>query len=324
MTPSAGRRIAKALFHNLGGISVVRWQNRDALRILMYHRFWPPGSGLRSSLEDQCRLLSRQYRPLSLSAAAAALRAEAPLAPNSIAVTVDDGHRDFFDHAFPLFQAYRIPAMVYLATDFITHRAWLWFDRLAYCVRHARAAQLEWEGKMWPLATTEERDLAGSAICSQLEGLPHRQRLASLQAIEKLTHSEVPAEPPEEYAPLDWTQIRAMRRQGIEFGAHTITHPILSTLESDAALTQEIQGSRDVIEEALQEPVLHFCYPSGRPQDRSSKVVDVVRQCGFRTAVTTERGLNRPGDDPFLLHRLGVEPGSEPAYFRQQAAGLVV
>ena len=42
---------------------------------------------------------------------------------------------------------------------------------------------------------------------------------------------------------LDWEQLGALQRSGVHLGAHTCTHPRLTTLEGDA-LEREIVGSK--------------------------------------------------------------------------------
>ncbi len=124
--------------------------------------------------------------------------------------------------------------------------------------------------------------------------------------------------------PLAWDDVRLMARKGVEFGAHTRTHPVLSRLTSHAELNAEIAGSKRRIEDALASPVRHFCYPNGSQRDISREAVDAVRQAGFETAVTTESGVNGVGDDPFLLRRIGVDPGYARDYFARCATGFHV
>ena len=101
---------------------------------------------------------------------------------------------------------------------------------------------------------------------------------------------------------LSWDEVRQMYKQHISFGAHTVTHPVLSKL-SDTKLAAEITGSKNKIEEKLNAPVQHFAYPFGQPSDVGAGVKEAVRRAGFATAVTTVWGFNRPGDDLYDLKR---------------------
>jgi peptidoglycan/xylan/chitin deacetylase (PgdA/CDA1 family) len=108
----------------------------------------------------------------------------------------------------------------------------------------------------------------------------------------------------------------------MEFGAHTVTHPILSRVSGSAEMRGEIEGSKRRIEEELGGGVEHFCYPNGSERDFTGEAVEVVRAAGFRTATTTTLGIVSPGDDALRLRRIGVEPGYEERYFAECAAAL--
>jgi peptidoglycan/xylan/chitin deacetylase (PgdA/CDA1 family) len=97
-------------------------------------------------------------------------------------------------------------------------------------------------------------------------------------------------------------EVRAMARDGWEVGAHTITHPDLTTLDA-AGLRREIAGSRSRLHAALGLPIDVFCYPAGR---FDATVEAAVRDAGYRAATTTEEGLARREGDPYALPRLRV------------------
>jgi hypothetical protein len=112
---------------------------------------------------------------------------------------------------------------------------------------------------------------------------------------------------------LEWDEIRQMQRAGIDFGAHTVTHPVLGKLGLPR-LIEEIRGSKLALENRLQHPVRHFAYPFGKPADLSDDAKRVVRDAGFETAVTTISGFNLPGENLLELKRLHLEE-SDPAMF---------
>src|SRR5437667_11433043 len=76
-----------------GGVNLMRRAGRRGVRILLYHRF--PASA-RASLEAQCAHLRRHYHLVSLDEVAGWLHNADRLPHNSLAVTVDDGYRDFY------------------------------------------------------------------------------------------------------------------------------------------------------------------------------------------------------------------------------------
>jgi peptidoglycan/xylan/chitin deacetylase (PgdA/CDA1 family) len=100
-------------------------------------------------------------------------------------------------------------------------------------------------------------------------------------------------------------QIREMADHGVGFGAHTVTHPILSALSREAAAI-EVAASKAHIEQMTGRETTAFAYPNGRAGDFTVSSVAAVRASGFRSAVTTIHGANAPGQDPFLLRRIGL------------------
>jgi peptidoglycan/xylan/chitin deacetylase (PgdA/CDA1 family) len=273
--------------------------------------------------------LRRFYHPISLSEAAHALRSGAPLPPNAVVVTVDDGYRDFFEIAYPVFAAHKIPATVYLVTGFMDGELWLWTDQLRYSIAKAAARTFEvslpdGERIAIDLETQGGRERAVSALSQAAKRMPDAARRGFLEELPHLLGTPVPAEPPAEYAPLTWESVKQMAANGIEFGAHTCSHPILSRLETEAALWEEIHGSKRRIEEQIGSPVLHFCYPNGRPQDIGVRAIDCVKRAGYETAVVTAQGFNSRDADLYALKRIPADPAYSDAFFAEYIAGVRV
>jgi peptidoglycan/xylan/chitin deacetylase (PgdA/CDA1 family) len=97
-------------------------------------------------------------------------------------------------------------------------------------------------------------------------------------------------------------QLRQWQVAGMEVGAHTRTHPRLTQC-SDAALRDEVQGSKRDLEDRLGAAVPQFCYPYG---DADTRVVDCVQQAGYTAATVTRRGRVVPGSDLWRLPRVQV------------------
>jgi peptidoglycan/xylan/chitin deacetylase (PgdA/CDA1 family) len=101
---------------------------------------------------------------------------------------------------------------------------------------------------------------------------------------------------------LDWPQLHALERRGIEIGSHTVDHVSLDQL-SDAHALAELRDSRAVLERRLGHPVRWFAYPFGAEDPR---VVRLVRAAGYLLAVTTQGGREQSSSAPLELHRLEV------------------
>jgi peptidoglycan/xylan/chitin deacetylase (PgdA/CDA1 family) len=89
---------------------------------------------------------------------------------------------------------------------------------------------------------------------------------------------------------------------GTRFGAHTRTHCSLPDVPGDD-LREEVEGSRDALEQRLGTTVPTFAYPFGRLDDRATAA---VREAGFLGACTVKPRLARLDDDPLLIPRVEV------------------
>jgi peptidoglycan/xylan/chitin deacetylase (PgdA/CDA1 family) len=105
---------------------------------------------------------------------------------------------------------------------------------------------------------------------------------------------------------MTWSQVRELRADGFEIGAHTRTHADLGQATGPVA-DREISGSRHEIEARLGgAPVELFAYPYGRAENLTESNRDLVRKSGFRCCASCSGGSNPRGGDPFRLRRIPV------------------
>ncbi len=85
-------------------------------------------------------------------------------------------------------------------------------------------------------------------------------------------------------------EVRELAEAGWELGAHTMTHPDLSTLDYDAC-RHEIEDSKTALEEIGGDLVETFAYPFGR---YGPAAIAAARDSGLTAAVTTGSGSWAP------------------------------
>ena len=110
---------------------------------------------------------------------------------------------------------------------------------------------------------------------------------------------------------MDTAQIRELRRHGVRFGSHTLTHPSLVRL-GDAQLRRELVESRRKLEELLGDEVDMLAYPYGHANPR---VRAAAIEAGYKMAFTTVDGLN-VWEDPFAMRRIEFNQALPPALYR--------
>jgi peptidoglycan/xylan/chitin deacetylase (PgdA/CDA1 family) len=98
-----------------------------------------------------------------------------------------------------------------------------------------------------------------------------------------------------------WDEIQEMSRGGVEFGAHTQSHPDLAALSHENAV-REVLGSKATIEDYLGREVRFFAYPCGN----RSQAVDTLVRKEFAAACSTELAFVNSASDVFFLPRIDM------------------
>ncbi len=222
---------------------------------------------------------------------------------HSVAITFDDGYRDNFTSAFPVLKELGIPTTIFLATGYIGTGVMPWYDQVCLAFKLTARARLEGDSLGWPAGSLASREQRVALLDRTLPWLRQMDDDARRKTLPALFHAlGVPSSLTLPNYMLNWDEVRQMRAQKIMFGAHTVTHPVLSRVTA-ARLREEICESKKTVEQKLQTEIRHFAYPFGRPTDYSEEAKRCLREHGFRTAVTTEFGFNSPGDDLLALKR---------------------
>jgi peptidoglycan/xylan/chitin deacetylase (PgdA/CDA1 family) len=297
----------------VGFFSYSRRWNATKLRALLYHRFSDrrrDGYVSQETFRKQVAYAKKAFRILCPDT----LFRVASKGDHGVVITVDDGYRDFYDVAFPILRETRAPAIVYLTTDFIDGKTWLWFDKVDYLMQKT-------DDKDFPFPLIDVREQFrcedASRILERLKRVGTQERDEQIATLSEYLGIGVPENPPEDYLPLSWEQIREMAESGIAFGSHTCTHPILTQSEAETAWS-EIRHSKERIEEELGKPVISFAYPNGAYNE---SVVQMVREAGYEYSFACNYGFFNPQDDRYTLNRVAISD-YPLVYFRQDLCGV--
>jgi peptidoglycan/xylan/chitin deacetylase (PgdA/CDA1 family) len=292
-----------------GAFAPFRWAHRGQALICAYHRFSEREGGAPISARafaEQVKYLSAHYTLVPLSQLAVCLQ-KPEIPPRLAAITIDDGYLDAYEIAFPILRKHRAPATVFVVTEFVEGKTWLWTDRPRYLTALAasQAFEIGIEGRKLRLELNgaASREAAACAVNAALKPLPEEARNAAIERLALKLRAPLPERPPAEYRAINWRQAREMADAGVEIGSHTLTHPILTGL-NDYRLREEVSQSRDRIQTALRRRAETFCYPNG---DYDLRTQREVARAGYQCAVTTEIGLNNERNDPLALRRVHGE-----------------
>jgi peptidoglycan/xylan/chitin deacetylase (PgdA/CDA1 family) len=216
------------------------------------------------------------------------------------AITFDDGYADNLHVAVPILVRMGMPATFFIATGF-TDGGRMWNDTIVETVRACQKETLDLSelgvGR-YPLADWLQRRQAIAALIDAIKYRSVTERVTLTEAIARKVDVRLPSD-----LMMTSAQLRAMRAAGMQLGAHTVSHPILATLDQEEA-TKEIAESRRFLEDVLGERIGLFAYPTGKPGvDYRAEQADLVRDLGFDAAVSTEWGAAGSTTDLFQIPR---------------------
>jgi hypothetical protein len=175
----------------------------------------------------------------------------------------------------------------------------------------------------YSLSSIARREESALHLSRSLKRIPIAQRDAALDEIEAVCGRPLPR--PEEgqrYDFLTWQQIREMASAGVEFGSHTVRHPILSTLDA-ARLDAEIAESKRQIEASVGVACDAFAYPNGSADDYGEREKKALRAAGYRCALSLRGNVNGCRPDLFELDRINIGRRLDEAGFQAEVAGLL-
>lgn len=283
--------------------------NAARLSILIFHRVHAapdelfPAEPDARRFDEICAWLKAWFNVLPLDEAVHCLGSRR-LPARAACITFDDGYADNLDVALPILQRHRLAATFFIASGYLDGGR-MFNDSIIELVRRSPLAALDLAGlglncgESLPLGGGAARPAAIAALIGELKYRQPDERTELSRALQ--ARAGVDRIPDDLMMRSD--QVRAMHRAGMQIGAHTVTHPILARLEP-AAARDEIQRGKAGLESIIGAPVSLFAYPNGQPEvDYDSTTVQLVREAGFRAAVSTAPGSSDAQTDLFQLPR---------------------
>ena len=205
-----------------------------------------------------------------------------------VALTFDDGYGDNVREALPALEAMEAPATVFVTAGLVGTGREFWWDRLERAVRDAapssRWIQVTIGGARLrvDVATPAGRGRAYTALHRRLRPLRPDAIDEILCDVEE--QLQVSTSPRLSDLPITIEELSGLARRGrLEIGAHTMNHPLLSTLSTVEQWT-EIRTSRETLQRLTKTPVNHFAYPFGGRDAFGRTTMRLVARAGYRSA----------------------------------------
>jgi peptidoglycan/xylan/chitin deacetylase (PgdA/CDA1 family) len=305
-------------YSGLLGLLVMIWQKmkkRNTAVILFYHRFkednedcLPEKLWIRT-FESQMYYIKKWYNVTSLNNLVESIKNKKDFEKPTIVVTIDDGFKDNYDLAFPILKKLNLPCTIFLTSGLIGTGEAPWVDEIGYAFQYSRGTSFAFPGlfgdELVKISNQKEKTEAWQRIYEKMLYLENDLRLSLLKDLLRMLEGDRGHERIRDRVMLTWHEVTQMKENDIYFGAHTLSHPTLSKMDSKQAMF-EISESKRQIEEQLGVQVRHFAIPNGRNEDFTDDLREFCKNCGFVSIVTTSFGVVKKESDLYNLPRISI------------------
>jgi peptidoglycan/xylan/chitin deacetylase (PgdA/CDA1 family) len=274
----------------------------------MYHRFSNesrPGCISKAVLENQLQYILKYYKVISLDEYILKKRNGHKI-QNEIVITIDDGYYDFYEYAYPLLKKYNFTATLFVSSDFIEQKIWMWWDLIEYILKTNIRKTTAFTFEDFKIFITNNEDISKTWLqitdrCLEYENSKKWDLIYSLANHLKVN---VPERPVPEFSSITIDQAKELLQNGISIAAHSKTHPILTRVKKER-LNEEIGVPKARLEKLLGTSINTFCYPNGQESDLNKTIVDAVEDSGYLGAVIAYIDDSYEFN-PYKISRLGV------------------
>ncbi|HEY4242114.1 MAG TPA: polysaccharide deacetylase family protein [Kofleriaceae bacterium] len=250
-----------------------------------------------------------------------------PLPKNAVMITFDDGYRSCHDTALPILKSLGMKAVFFIATSFISERRLYWWEKIALILSQAKQERAS-------IAYPEPRELdrtdpkllkSLNAVVKDTKNLDVDRFVGELGAAFGITWTQAQEALYADGLIMTWDHVRALAKAGMDIESHSRRHRVLQTLD-DAALADELTGSREELQAQLHRPVRAIAYPVGRRIDRDERLRGAMTAAGYTIGFSNMSGVNRIWPrrmrpiDPFNVKRLATDRDMSDAMYLTQIA----
>jgi len=208
---------------------------------------------------------------------------------NIAVVTFDDGYKDNYVYAYPILKKYKIPASIFLITDYIGKGKLFWWDEIKYILYYTKKEKINLLNLGTFLLTDNEKKFSCFLfLLKKFKKMSSELKNKYINDLQNVCNVIIPLDLGKKRI-LSWDEICEMKDNGISFGAHTLTHTNLKNADLEEA-EKEIVQSKAMIEKKVKTNVRSFAYPYGS-KFYGNKIVKLLKNNGFDCAFTTSEKL---------------------------------
>jgi len=288
--------LKKQLINFLSKLSFVNNHFSGIATIFMLHRVAPfekdkllPNENMKVSPEFLekfiIELKNKGYEFISLDELYEILQKQKKV-KKCIVFTLDDGYKDNFETAYPIFKKHDVPFTIYITTSFPNKNALLWWyvleeliiknDELIIAENKYRCKTYEEKNKVFMKVREIILKLNQKNLLNELNELFKNYKIDWFTKVEELCMS--------------WKDIINLSKDSLcTIGGHTKKHYAFNRLKKEEIINEIVEANKE-IEEKIDKKIEHFAYPFGSSNEVGKREMEIVKKLNFKTVTTTRNG----------------------------------
>lgn len=232
-------------------------------------------------------LKSKNYKAIALDELPSHLNDPDPEQPVMV-FTLDDGYRNNFEYALPVFKKHNIPFTVFACSGFVTRQHSIWWEtitELAIKINHLKfdlgngprsieAGNLAEKYNLFCWLAHDIMMLDQDEVIGRLDELARENGVQPIDITDQLIMND--------------DELKQLSSEPLaQIGAHTVSHPNLALL-TDKQVTFELDQSRCDIETMTSVRPTNVAFPYGKLENANQREYQAAKALGFELAVSTE------------------------------------
>lgn len=305
------------LKHNLvkfGLTGLLRFLNKNP-RVIFYHGvdFAESINSLHINpdiFEQQMIFLLKHYEIISIHEYENRFRNNR-FTGREIVVTFDDGYKNNLTLAAPILKSLNIPFTVFVSTNHIGSGDYFPTAIARIIIRYSNLSFLKIDCLKYSvtLKDSKQREKVCEAILRVL-------KRCNIQLVNEICNQLIANVSPDEYeelchihkmeTPMNWTDVIKLHTEyDCTIGSHCKDHFICNIYQTEEDIREQLQGSKQIIEEKLHTSCDFLAYPNGiyRKGDITNYALTTAAEVGYKLAFTTVQDRLRFNTNAMLMPR---------------------
>ena len=260
------------------------------------------------------RFIKKHFKVISLHEFLTCVQEDSKLPPNCLILSFDDAYKELSQNALPVLKKHQLPAILFVPTAAIDEESTFWWDAVYSFLKNAQPGDFDQKLSNDPVIQPylerfekviaqlpEERD---HSICDLIESLQSVNAEIRERVLDyfQTFYQNSPLHNDTLPGVLKWSELKKISDSVFEIGSHTGNHQFLTSI-SEKDVKNELEHSKEVLENHLNKEVSCFSYPGGKYNEKTAQLVG---EAGYACAFTSDQGLNSLNGNLYKLKRINI------------------